>query len=102
MDLDEWEERAAIMEFEAGLTRFRAETEAARRQGYQRWEIIDALDKRNIGPARDHGEANERNQPDDLSGLQRGAEEEDRPMSVGHGSGGQRGLVLPSLRVPGR
>jgi hypothetical protein len=56
IDLDAWEERAAIMEFDGGLTRFAAETEAAKRQGKTRWEIIEHA-KRGGNPAsgRDHG-----------------------------------------------
>lgn len=55
-DLDQWQERAAIMEFDGGLSRFAAETEAAKRQGKTRWEALEHA-KRGGNPAsgRDHG-----------------------------------------------
>jgi len=40
IDLDAFEERAAIMEFDGGMTRFQAETEAAKLQGVTRWEAL--------------------------------------------------------------
>lgn len=39
-DLDAWAERSAIMEFDGGMTRFAAETAAARLQGLERWQAI--------------------------------------------------------------
>lgn len=39
-DADTFEERAAIMEFEGGLSRFEAETLAAKAQGLTRWQAI--------------------------------------------------------------
>ena len=50
---DQFEERAGVLEFDNGMTRFAAETEAARRQGVKRWEAIDAIRKRNSQAARD-------------------------------------------------
>mgnify|MGYP006932316808 FL=1 len=38
--LDLWQERAAIMEFEAGLSRFEAETRAAECYGTARHQMI--------------------------------------------------------------
>lgn len=102
IDLEAWEERAAIMEFEGGLSRFWAETEAARRQGCERWEVMDALGGGDPRAARNPGSAHERHEPDDLPGLQRGAEETDRPLPVGDGPDGRGGVVLPSLRDAGR
>ena len=46
IDLDQFEERAAIMEFDGGLSRFRAETLAAQAQGRQRKEVLDEIGKR--------------------------------------------------------
>jgi 5'-3' exonuclease len=43
MDLDAWQERSAIMEFDGGLSRFRAETLAAQTQGRRRDEMLAAL-----------------------------------------------------------
>lgn len=41
VDLDAWHERAAIMEFDAGMSRFAAETAAAKAQGKTRWEVLE-------------------------------------------------------------
>ena len=48
MDIDEWEERAAILEYDGVMSRFEAETLAARQMGYERWEVLDEKRKRNI------------------------------------------------------
>lgn len=40
VDFERFEETAAILEFDEGMARFDAETEAARRQGVQRWEAM--------------------------------------------------------------
>lgn len=54
IDVDQFEERAAIMEFDGGMSRFRAETEAAKAQGVQRWQALkEAKDaQRERDPAR--------------------------------------------------
>ncbi len=41
-DVDAFEERAAIVEYDGGLSRFRAETAAAAAQGVSRHEAIEA------------------------------------------------------------
>ena len=40
---DEFEERAAIQEFDGGMSRFKAETAAAKAQGTSRWEAVKIL-----------------------------------------------------------
>ncbi|SMO69659.1 hypothetical protein [Paracoccus laeviglucosivorans] len=40
LDIDQFEERAAICEFDGGMSRFAAETAAAREQGLARWEAL--------------------------------------------------------------
>lgn len=40
LDVDAFEERAAIVEYEGGLSRFEAETQAAKEQGLERWEAL--------------------------------------------------------------
>lgn len=102
IDLDAWEERAAIMECGGGLTRFRAETEAARQQGYARWEAMNALGSGDTDAAGDQGAARNGHQPDNLPGMQPGAEEADGTVPFRNGAAGRRGLVLPSLRISGR
>ncbi len=53
-DLDRYENTAAWLEHCDGMTRFQAETEAARRQGLQRWEAIKhgKDDRRDTEPQR--------------------------------------------------
>lgn len=40
-DRDQFEERSAIAEYDGGLSRFDAETLAAREQGFERWEVMN-------------------------------------------------------------
>ena len=40
IDLDEYESKAAWLEYCDGMARFEAETEAARRQGKSRYEFV--------------------------------------------------------------
>lgn len=82
MDANQFEERAAIMEFDGGLSRFNAETLAAREQGYERWQAIGEVARRIAGGIRDQREAARRNAADDMSELQRGEDEKNRPMPV--------------------
>lgn len=88
-DADAFEERAAIMEFDGGMSRFKAETEAARLQGVERWqalkltkEAIDAHGERHLagGGNTDASMAGERG-AGDMPGMQPAPEEENRPMS---------------------
>ena len=71
IDLDAFEERAAIMQYDGGMSRYQAETEAARAQGKTRWEVLDYA-KRIGNPANggDSGKANARDSEDDLSRMQ--------------------------------
>lgn len=93
IDLDAWEERAAILEFDEGMSRFAAETEAARRQGVERWRFTNAKRERDPQQARDHREAVERDNANHVSGVQRGAEKQD-------GSLPQRDVPAGRGRVP--
>lgn len=81
-DPDQFEERAAIMEHDGGMSRFQAETKAARAQGVQRWEALGHVAKRVVEQKRDQREAMaQRAGKDDMPGVQCGASEEKRPMS---------------------
>ena len=80
IDIDQWDERSATLEYDEGMTRFAAETEAAKRQGFKRWEAINAKRERDTAKARDHGSAVERDIPNDMPGVQRAASEQDRPV----------------------
>ena len=81
IDLDQFEERAAIMEFDGGLSRFQAETRAAQSQGRQRREVMDEIHRRNLARQRDQREANQRDDGDALPRVQRASEKEARPVS---------------------
>lgn len=56
-DKDAFEERAAIMEFDGGLTRFQAETAAAKAQGVERWQAIGKIAGRVVEGARHNRDA---------------------------------------------
>lgn len=81
MDIEVFEERAAIMEFDGGLSRFSAETKAAQAQGRQRKEFLDAIDQRNSERARDRRAAAERQRDHDMPAVQRASEEKARSLS---------------------
>lgn len=68
--LDYWHERAGIMEYGAGMSRFEAETKAAQAIGETRWRMIDADRKRNFEQARDRGSAVERNDARQMPAVQ--------------------------------
>jgi hypothetical protein len=79
IDRDQFEERAAIMQFDGGLSRFEAETQAAKAQGLTRWQAMEAISNGDgLGDypaARDHREANDRHGQDGLPRMQRAAAE---------------------------
>lgn len=87
-DVDEFEERAAIMEFDGGMTRFAAETQAARRQGVSRWQAMrEVRDAKSLGNS--DGEWNssakgKRDVSDNVPGMQRGASKRKGPMPERH------------------
>lgn len=81
IDLDQFEERAAIMEYDGGLSRFRAETLAAQAQGRQRKEVLDEIGKRNSARPSDHGEAVARHGQDALPRVQPRPEEQKGSLS---------------------
>jgi hypothetical protein len=56
-DKDAFEERAAIQEFDGGMSRFQAETAAARAQGMERWQIIGKVAGRIVEGQRHQREA---------------------------------------------
>jgi hypothetical protein len=88
IDRDQFEERAAIMEFDGGMSRFEAETQAAKAQGLTRWQAMEAIRNGdglgNHPAARDHREANDRHRQGGLPGMQRAAAEQDRPVPERH------------------
>lgn len=84
MNIDQFQERAAIMEFCGGMDRFRAETEAAREQGYQRWEFRNAISKRHTAAAGRQRPASERDATHHLPGMQPPQAQEAGSLSGGH------------------
>lgn len=102
-DREAFEERAAIMQFDGGLSRFEAETQAAKAQGMTRWQALEAIKnedgKRNPAISGDHGSAHVGNGSDDLPGMQRATAEQGGPVSVGVVPAGRRGVELLALRA---
>lgn len=91
------------MEFDGGLSRFDAETQAAKAQGLTRWqameEIKNADSKRNPAIGGDHGSAHVGNGSDNLPGMQRAAAEQGGPVSVGVVPAGRGGVAVLALRA---
>lgn len=83
-DLDAFEERASIIEFDDGASRFEAETLAARAQGYQRWEVVHEIRRRNSTDARHLRAQMDGHHFDDLPEMQSIPEEEAGAMSQRH------------------
>ena len=81
IDLDAFEERAAIIEFDGGTSRFEAETLAAAAQGYKRHEVLNEIRQRNTQTGRNNGlELARQSSENDLPPVQHGAKKENRPM----------------------
>jgi hypothetical protein len=87
IDIDQFQERAAIIEYCGGLSRFRAETLAAQEQGAQRWEALNALGMGHSQGSRDHRPQDQRQPANGLPRVQRASQEKDRPVPVGHVQG---------------
>ena len=84
-DADIFEERAAIMEYCGGMSRFEAETQAAKAQGLLRWQAL--MELRNANRAGHPEQGGDRRQTmdrgsceDDVPGVQREQGQEDGPM----------------------
>lgn len=101
IDRDQFENTAAWLEYCDGMSRFEAETEAARRQGYKRHEVINANGIRNSEGGRDNGQAATRQPADNLSRVQRAPAQEIRSMLIGFILTGWGGLELLALRLVG-
>lgn len=102
-DRDAWEERAAIAEYDGGLSRFEAETLAAKAQGLTRWqaleEIKDADSKRNLARGGDNGSPHVGNGSDNLPRVQRATAEQNGAMPERVIPAGWDRSVLPSLQL---
>lgn len=108
-DYDRFEERAAIIEFGNGKSRFEAETIAAQMQGVARREALklvkEAIDANGRGSAGGYG-----HQPDamdgqrnalPMSGVQPGAKEENRPVLEREPEAGRDRGALLALQLVG-
>jgi hypothetical protein len=103
-DFDAFAERAAILEFSAGMTRFQAETTAAQAQGMTRWQALKGLQAyeqeisaRNSQRGGDLGKAAFGNGSDNLPGVQSASQEQERPVSVGDVQAGRDRVALLAL-----
>lgn len=97
-DIDQFENTAAWLEYCDGMSRFQAETEAARRQGLQRWEIINAKRNGNFERGGDNRQAVAGQQrPDAMPGVQPASEKENGPMPERDENGGRDRVELLAL-----
>ena len=99
LDLDEFEERAAIMEFDGGMSRFEAETQAAKAQGYSRHEVMHEIRKRDSEKARHIGSAGSGHSANNLPGVQPTPAQEARSMPQRDVQAGRAGLDVLALRM---
>lgn len=103
-DADQFSERAAICEFCGGMTRFDAETHAAKEQGIARWqalkEMTNADGQRAAGVHGNQGHTLARQRDaDGVSGVQRASQEEKRSMPEREQEAGRDSGVLLALRM---
>ena len=104
-DTDAFEERSAIMEYDGGLSRFQAETLAAKAQGLTRWQALQEVQnenhKRNSERGANNREAPERHNPNDMPGMQPRQAQPERPVLERVISAGWGGLALLALWMEG-
>ena len=105
-DPDAFEERAAILEYEAGLSRFAAETGAAAMQSISRWEALQevkrAKHRGDFTRGGDNRQAGERDAAGDMPGVQPRQAQQDGPVPERDVQAGRGGLALLALRPLGR
>lgn len=98
-DLDQFEQTAAWLEYCDGMTRFQAETEAARRQGLQRWEILNAKRSGDFERGGDNrSEVAREQRPDAMPGMQPASQKEIGPVPECDAQAGRAGVALLALR----
>lgn len=108
-DIDQFEERAAICEFCAGMSRFDAETIAAQAQGVARWQALkivkEATDANGRGSAGGYGhQAHALDGQRDalpMSRVQPEAQEKNGPMSERQPEAGRDRGALLALQLVG-
>ncbi len=103
LDLCELEERAALMEFDGGLSRFDAETKSAEAQGYTRWQAMQEVRRENsrgdTQRAGHNGTTDERDSSHNVPGVQPTSTQQDRAVPERNVHTGSGSLVLSSLPV---
>lgn len=99
MDVEAFEDRAAWLEHCDGMTRFAAETEAARRQGMKRWEALNEIGRRDTAGGRHNRPADARDAADNLPGVQPPSEKQERPVPERDVQAGRRGVEMLALRA---
>ena len=107
---DQFNERAAIREFDAGMSRFDAETAAAQEQGVARWQALQLVkeheDANGRGPAGADGHPAHamggQRDAHDLSRVQPEPQEEARPLPERQPEAGRDRGVLLALQLDER
>ena len=99
LDLDEFEERAAIIEYEGGVSRFEAETLASKAQGYSRHEVMHEIRKRDSEKARHSGSAGIGHSASNVPGVQLAPKEKTGFMPQRDVQAGRVGLDMLALRM---
>ena len=98
LDMDVWCERAAIMQFDGGLSRYEAEVRAAVRQGKKRWEFINENNKRNSPRGGHNCSQSVGDTAHGLPGMQSHPQEKERQMPCCDIQPRTNPVVLPSLQ----
>lgn len=105
-DPDQFLERAAIMEFDGGLSRYQAEVEAAKAQGAPRWKALQEVQNAKRGgnseQGRNIGQPLVRDSSDDMPGVQHDTAQQVGPVPVGNVQAGRGDVALLALRTSGR
>ena len=106
LDVDQFEERAAICEFDGCMSRFDAETAAAQEQGLARWQAVklakEARDAQRDGHSAGgwHSAAPvaREQRPVGLPGMQPAPEEKNGSVPERDANVGRDRVALPSLQ----
>ncbi len=93
-------ERAAIMEFDGGLSRWEAETQAAKVQGLTRWEAMNHAKRiGDTAPARHNRQAVERNDKGNMPAMQPASAQQVRHLPERDVRAGVGAVELSPLRM---
>ncbi|MDF3607535.1 hypothetical protein PE067_16125 [Paracoccus sp. DMF-8] len=109
LDVDQFVERAAICEFDGGMSRFDAETAAAQEQGLARWQALQIIKGQADANGSGHPSRGGDTDPEvarqrganDLPGVQQHPAQKDRSVSQHFAQAGWSGVVLLALLVQG-